>query len=145
MSIQCVIDGCEQKHYGRGWCRTHYRRWWDTGSPLLQPRAVPERRLNNSGYVLLRCPGHPLATSPGGRGLEHRIKVYDAIGPGTHSCHYCDVAVTWGIDLQVDHADSDQTNNDLSNLVVCCGSCNARRANLRRWRGEHEEALEETA
>lgn len=33
----CSIEGCERTHFGRGWCYTHYRRWWDHGDPHYQP------------------------------------------------------------------------------------------------------------
>lgn len=29
---RCSVDGCENKHYGRGLCEKHYRRWRRTGS-----------------------------------------------------------------------------------------------------------------
>jgi hypothetical protein len=30
----CSIEGCEERHYGRGWCRNHYSRWQKHGDPL---------------------------------------------------------------------------------------------------------------
>lgn len=29
----CSIEGCDLKHYGRGWCSMHYTRWRRYGSP----------------------------------------------------------------------------------------------------------------
>lgn len=29
----CSIDGCEKRHYARGWCSTHYDRWRRHGDP----------------------------------------------------------------------------------------------------------------
>lgn len=44
----CSIDGCERKHYARGWCNSHYhsyRRYGDplraTPIPVIVPRGLP--------------------------------------------------------------------------------------------------------
>jgi 5-methylcytosine-specific restriction endonuclease McrA len=39
----CSIDGCETKHFGRGWCQKHYLRWRNHGDPLRErpPREKP--------------------------------------------------------------------------------------------------------
>jgi hypothetical protein len=36
----CSIEGCGRKHYGRGWCRMHHRRWVVHGDPLVLLRHV---------------------------------------------------------------------------------------------------------
>jgi len=28
----CSVDGCRHKRKSRGWCQTHYHRWWRTGT-----------------------------------------------------------------------------------------------------------------
>lgn len=33
-SRSCSIDGCENKHFGNGFCRGHWRRWKRWGNPL---------------------------------------------------------------------------------------------------------------
>lgn len=41
----CSVPACEEIHYGRGWCRLHYHRWWQHGStdkPVRKRPAVPE-------------------------------------------------------------------------------------------------------
>ncbi|WP_082549806.1 HNH endonuclease signature motif containing protein [Mesorhizobium sp. Root157] len=30
---QCIIDGCEKRVLGRGWCAMHYNRWRKNGDP----------------------------------------------------------------------------------------------------------------
>lgn len=108
-------------------CTMHYKRLMKYGDPLIrvyQPRG--SAWLNHAGYLRATRPGHPVA---GGRGLVfvHRVVLYDKIGPGAHPCHWCGVAVTWGIDLYTDHLDFNTINNDPANLVPSCNPCNAGR------------------
>lgn len=84
------------------------------------------RSYNRNGYALVYAAGHPMS-HPNGQALEHRVVLYDAIGPGTHPCHWCGVGVTWRVDLTVDHVDAVKENNDLSNLVPACTRCNTQR------------------
>jgi hypothetical protein len=89
-------------------------------------------------YHYVTAKGHPLADKQGHL-PAHRLLLYEAIGPGTHPCHWCNSPVTWmngpytkkGC-LVVDHIDNDGRNNTLSNLVASCQGCNTKRhkANL---------------
>lgn len=84
--------------------------------------------------------GHPLTTRGGPRLLEHRRVLYDKLGPGPHSCHWCGAEVHWtsgrgprtGNELVVDHIDRDNGNNAPENLVPACNACNATRTKNRR-------------
>jgi len=42
----CSIDDCGKKHYGNGWCNTHYTRWRRNGDPLVnkKPKTPAEER-----------------------------------------------------------------------------------------------------
>lgn len=89
-----------------------------------------------SRYVIGWHPEHPLR---GKRGevFEHRVVLYDHIGPGPHPCHWCGSPVDWrvraqwasfrGDELVVDHLDGNPQNNDPANLVPSCFTCNTRR------------------
>ncbi len=35
---QCAVDGCTGDIAGRGWCNTHYQRWYHYGDPLIRKR-----------------------------------------------------------------------------------------------------------
>lgn len=83
---------------------------------------------------MLWRPDHPLA---GIRGYvsEHRVVLYDKIGPGEHPCHWCGKTVRWfkqarnlaGVVLVVDHVNSDEHDNRPENLVPSCQGCNGTR------------------
>lgn len=85
-------------------------------------------------YIKVWAPDHPLR---GKRGevFQHRMVLYDEIGPGWHPCHWCGVEVEWRVrgrgvpttgELSVDHLDGDKQNNEPGNLVPCCRPCNTR-------------------
>ncbi len=43
----CSIEGCERRHYGRGWCDMHYQRWRKHGDPLWAPPTPSARFWEN--------------------------------------------------------------------------------------------------
>lgn len=80
---------------------------------------------------VVAIPGHPLMPRHG-RAREHRVILYDKIGPGPHACHWCGQSVAWMPRIQrgcliVDHVDRDERNNDPSNLAPACIGCNVHR------------------
>lgn len=84
-------------------------------------------------YAFRKVKDHPVL----GTGVmpEHRLALFDKIGPGPHPCHWCGTSVDWmpgartrrGA-LIVDHVDNDGRNNEPDNLVPSCQSCNITRA-----------------
>ena len=75
---------------------------------------------------------HPL--SEGRNAIrEHRLVLWDRVGPGAHPCHYCGTLVEWRVGvhawhgaLVAEHLDRNTANNDPSNIVVACQPCNIR-------------------
>lgn len=93
-----------------------------------------------NGYIILTGhQDHPLASRVG-QVSEHRKVLYDRIGDGSHSCYWCGKILQWGgrEGIQADHLDGDRKNNEITNLVVSCDSCNksrARAGNPLQWSG----------
>lgn len=44
VSRLCSITDCNKRHFGRGYCAAHYKRWQRTGDPLGLRRATPQAR-----------------------------------------------------------------------------------------------------
>lgn len=132
--VACQADGCERRAGARGLCKTHYSRWAATGDPLGLRRAPNGSGWISHGYRVLPAAGHPLS-SKDDRVFEHRMVLFDKIGPGGHPCHWCGVMVRWlngdGAGAQgaliADHVDTDTLNNDPANLVPSCWKCNVGR------------------
>ena len=53
----CNIDGCEKRHYARGWCVMHYRRWERHGDPLGAAYQGPEAAFLAKTEPLVGDPG----------------------------------------------------------------------------------------
>jgi hypothetical protein len=141
---RCAFDGCTADAYGRrSWCNRHYFQKYRNGEMGID-RTRTGREWNHShGYRRIGVPDdHPLAAGNRGKAIyTHRLVLFDQIGDGEHSCHWCGTTVAWerrhpdpGA-LVVDHLDSNPSNNRPSNLVPSCHGCNTRRGLLRRWHG----------
>lgn len=104
----CAIDDCNERHYGRGWCRKHWKRWYTHGDPLYLAPPPPvrlcslpgcDRKHTGHGYcsshlsrlrrhgdpeVVLRDHGRRWIDEDGyahiGRKREHRMVMEQIIG-----------------------------------------------------------------
>lgn len=131
----CSVPECDRVVKGRRLCGMHYMRARrHDGDTNAGEGRYGNGYITSDGYVLIGRTGHPLARQKG-QVLQHRVVLYDAIGPGPHPCHWCGATVVWTEQvttdaLVVDHLDENRANNHLSNLVPSCNPCNA---NRRRW------------
>jgi hypothetical protein len=105
------------------------------GSYCSKQCAYADRRKSVTGVRRMRyLPTHPLA---GKTGLvsEARVILFERLGPGWHSCHWCGKKVRWLHNrrgavkgaLVADHLDSNPLNDFPKNLVASCGTCNGTR------------------
>lgn len=131
----CIAPDCEKPADAGRYCGAHRARLTRLGTLDLPAR---DRHKHSMGYEIIKRQGHPVATDPRGWVYEHRVVLFDSIGPGWHHCKHCGMPVSWELSypehpdaLVVDHLDEDRGNNDPANLVVSCAPCNLSRSS--RW------------
>lgn len=106
--------------------------------------------LERKGRQYDTMPTHPLASKSGKIPHARRV-MYDQIGPRSHPCHWCHTTLKWrvnrkggstyGQDLLVDHLDGNVLNDELTNLVPSCGSCNTVRSLARGWEERTNQSI----
>lgn len=130
----CQVEGCEHltRSSGATLCKKHYHRQYRHGDVDMTSTRSGISASHGRRYRNVYVPGHPVA---GKRGMayEHRVVLYEAIGPGVHQCHWCAAKVDWSANrfaanvLQVDHLNGIGDDNRPANLVPSCRACNTTR------------------
>jgi hypothetical protein len=121
----CTVDGCAKQidRVSVGMCEMHFGRYYRKGT--TDKVKHPGRYTTSVGYVLVRNPEHPLATSNGHLG-EHRLVAHEKHGGVCPPCHWCSKPLVWD-KAAVDHLNEVKDDNRPDNLVVSCNSCNRAR------------------
>lgn len=61
---ECSIEGCPRRREKRGWCNTHYRRWWTHGDPNMAPPPVTRTFADHpDGYRTMTIQGRRKTTT----------------------------------------------------------------------------------
>lgn len=120
----CTAPGCEKRARtpGSRWCEMHYMRMYSHGCLEGAARSAKSGvHEKSNGYLEEMNQLHPMAVR--GKIYVHRRVFYDNNGPGPYRCHWCSKWVKWK-KLKVDHRDGVVKNNDPSNLLPSCHTCN---------------------
>ena len=137
---KCKVDACDSAATRVSWglCEKHHARYRRNGT-TDKKSAVKEGSLVHcgGGYLLVYAPNHPLKTGHSPRVYEHRMVYYEHHGEGPFNCYHCGKHQSWDT-MHVDHLDGDTQNNEITNLVCSCPTCNQKRG---RWkmRRTHQE------
>ncbi|QJU52941.1 hypothetical protein SCB71_06365 [Herbiconiux sp. KACC 21604] len=134
----CTAPGCSKpaRSSKAAYCPMHYHRLYRHGSLDAVAHKAGVTASKGRRYRITRDPSHPLAMASG-LVYVHRKVLYDIIGPGEHSCHWCGTTIRWapkgtpGI-LVPDHLNGYGDDNRPENLVPSCMSCNITRAQQER-------------
>jgi hypothetical protein len=127
---KCETPNC-QNRIGRpsfGLCEACYMRLRRNGTVETIAKKRRHSYRQESGYVLISNPEHPLSGS-GGYVAEHRMVMYDLQGEGPHPCFWCGKSLTWKR-INIDHLNEVKDDNRPENLVISCHRCNEARGSI---------------
>ncbi len=141
----CIIEGCERLLRARGWCITHYTRWWKTGKV---ESTKPVRQMGREGCLIEACNKQHYARGlcynhyqyrvaiPKRRAQREQAEICDftyaqwlaKLKEYDNHCAYCDNKFR---QLEQEHIIplSKGGNHTASNIVPACRSCNVRKRN----------------
>ena len=104
-----------------------------------QPFCDWRRRVGRTMQVRVRA-GHPAGHPKTLRWIsEARLVFFEQNGTGPHPCCRCgaNVSLVWGSGATIGRRDEDSSNDEIGNLVLCCGPCWERRRDAER-RSDHD-------
>ena len=136
-TFDCYLDSRRRTpDERRVYMRDYMRRRRHDGEPIARAkRSDGEGHVTQSGYRVLYRPGHPIA-GRNGTAFEHRVILYERIGPGQHDCFWCGKQVSWEVTsgpgrLVADHLNHERLDNRAENLEPACDQCNGAAPGLR--------------
>ena len=94
---KCAYDGCNKAVISKGWCNSHYQKWYRYGTAEGKPK--------NTGWM--HSQGYKSVVFEGKETLLHIVIASRAIGKELP------------IGAEVHHFDLDRANNSPTNLVIC--------------------------
>ena len=136
---KCNIDGCENKHYAKGYCRSHYRHYSEETRKRWQKiKSNPETYIKHLEYMRVKHKEYSVDYR------KHSDNVYFngnrevAIKRDGEMCSFCKISRSehfkmYGKDLNVHHIDGRgfglkkrERNSELNNLLTICQSCHTK-------------------
>lgn len=135
----CTLPECNKPSRSKSanMCPMHYHRAYRHGDVNKVAHRSGVTVSHGRRYKTVTSKGHPLAHASG-KVYEHRLVLWEAIGPGWHACHHCQRPVSWDHGkghpdtLQVDHLNNYGDDNRPENLAPSCLDCNSTRGAQRR-------------
>lgn len=95
----CTVEGCNDKHFGKGYCNKHYRRLRDHGHLGDRRRKRGSGSITSKGRILIHT-GNEFV-------FEHILIAEKSLGKKLPE------------KAEIHHLDGNPSNNESINLVIC--------------------------